>query len=71
MRAALLLAMAAVLLCLCGPLSVSATVASTPNSVTINPDGSMTVDGQPFKIHGVGQSEGGEQQGMGWVCLLA
>jgi len=37
------------------PLSVSA-VELTPNAVTINADGTMTVDGQPFKIKGVAYS---------------
>jgi len=31
-------------------------VAPTPNSVRINADGTMTVDGAPFKIHGVAYS---------------
>jgi ABC-type nitrate/sulfonate/bicarbonate transport system substrate-binding protein len=34
---------------------VAAAHAATPNSVQINADGTMTVDGAPFRIKGVGQ----------------
>jgi hypothetical protein len=35
--------------------SVPTVTQPTPNSVRINADGTMTVDGAPFKVQGVGQ----------------
>jgi hypothetical protein len=43
--------------------AVSAAATPTPGAVVVNPDGTMTVDGAPFKIKGVGQLRLSVQEG--------
>ena len=54
------------LLQLLSPVAALSKVAPTPNSVVVNADGTMTVDGSPFKIKGIGECTAQHQQQQQW-----